>query len=63
MQYTRQQKYTNNNNRQREKRGGGGLDSVETTFDFFPFFVMEFYIILHKCYSTFYIVYRSNFCF
>ena len=41
--------------------GGGGIDSIETTFDFFPF--MEFYFIPHKCYSTFYIVYRSDFCF
>ena len=59
--YPRQQKYANNNNRQREKQGG--IDSIETTFDFFPFFVMEFYLILHKCYSTFYIVYRSDFYF
>ena len=51
VNYTRQQKYTNNNNRQREKqKGGGGIDSIETTFDFFPFFVMEFYLISHKCY-------------
>ena len=59
--YTRQQKYTNNNNRQGEKRGG--IDSIETTFDFFPFFVMEFYRIPYICYSTLYIVYRSDFCF
>ena len=49
VNYTRQQKYTNNNNRQREKQKGG-IDSIETTFDFFPFFVMEFYLISHKCY-------------
>ena len=60
--YIRQQKYTNNNNRQGENRGGG-IDSIETTFDFFPFFVMEFYLIPHKCYSTFYIEYRSDFRF
>ena len=30
--YTPQQKYTNNNDKQRE----GGIDSINTTFDFFP---------------------------
>ena len=59
--YPQQQKYANNNNKQRKKRGG--IDSIETTFDFFPFFVIEFYLIPHKCYSTLYIVYRSDFCF
>ena len=38
--YTPQQKYTNNNDKQRK----GGIDSINTTFDFFPFFVMEFYL-------------------
>ena len=54
VNYIRQQKYTNNNNRQ-GKKTGVGIDSVETTFDLFPFFVMEFYLIPHKCHSTFYI--------
>ena len=27
---------------------GGGISSIETTFDFFPFFVMEFYTSFRK---------------
>ena len=57
--YTPQQKYTNNNDKQRK----GGIDSINTTFDFFPFFVMEFYLSPHKCYFTFYTVDYSNVCF
>ena len=57
--YTPQQKYTSNNDKQRE----GGIDSINTTFDFFPFFVMEFYLIPHKCFFAFYTVYYSDVCF
>ena len=57
--YTLQQKYTNNNDKQRK----GGIDSINTTFDFFPFFVMEFYLSPHRCYFTSYTVYYSDFFF
>ena len=56
--YTQQQKYTNTNEKQRE----GGIHSINTTFDLFSFFVMEFYLIPHKCYFTSYTVYYSDVC-
>ena len=41
----------------------GGIDSINATFDLFPFFVREFYLSPHTCYFTFYTVDYSNVCF